>query len=57
VRKTTYLSLVILLTVVFAITGFNFENPSFEENQKEYTLFFVGIALWIIYTVSRLSKK
>ena len=56
-RKTTYLSLVILLAAIFAITGFNFENPSFQENTQEYVLLILAIGLGIIYFISRLAKK
>jgi len=56
-KKTTYLNLAILLTAAFAITGFNFEDPSFQENTKEYVLFILVIILGAIYFINRFSKK
>ena len=56
-RKITYLSLVILLAAAFAITGFNFEDPSFQENTKEYILLILAVALGAIYFINRFSKR
>lgn len=56
-RKTKYISLVILLAAIFAITGFNFEDPSFQENSKEYMLLILAVIFGTISLIMKLSKK
>lgn len=58
-KKVNYLLFFITIALAFAITGFNFDNFSFEENMKEYTLFIVAIVLGVIYLINptKISKK
>ena len=38
-----------IFSMVFAITGFDFENSNFENNKKEYLLFLVSLISFGIY--------
>lgn len=58
-KKANYLILFIIIAAAFAITGFNFEDFSINENKEEYILFLMAIILGVIYLLNRatLSKK
>lgn len=56
-KKTNFLLLFFLLFLVFAITGFNFDDPSFQENTKEYILLLFAIVLGAIYLFNSTPKK
>ncbi len=49
--------LVAILFFTFAITAFDFENPSFSENTKAYILFIAGVITLIIWLSMRHKAK
>lgn len=55
-RKIAYPAFAILLATTFAITGFDFGDPSFQKNQKEYILLGIAVILCVIYLINRFSK-
>lgn len=56
-RNISYMGLVLLMAMVFAITGFNFEDPGFAENSKEYILLIMVVCFGIIYVIYRFANK
>jgi len=55
-RKIAYPAFAILLAATFGITGFDFDDPGFQENQKEYILLGIAVILSVIYLINRFSK-
>lgn len=55
-KKLNLLLIAVLLLIVFAITGFNFDDPSFQENTKEYALIIVAVILGAIYLKYPVNK-
>lgn len=45
------------MLLTFGITAFNFENPSFESNIKEYLLIAAGLIFTVIFVIRRIKAK
>ncbi len=57
-KHSNTIGLAAILFLTFAITAFNFENPSFSENTKAYIFFIAGIITLIIWAITgRKSKR
>ncbi len=56
-KHSNTIGLAAILFLTFAITAFNFENPSFSENAKAYIFLIAGVITFIIWLIMRRKTK